>query len=36
MMLSEKLRYLRTVEGQLRGLERDMTQQEVIRLSGRK
>src|SRR4051794_37124424 len=31
MTLAEKLRYLRTVEGQLRGLNREMTQQEVVR-----
>jgi transcriptional regulator with XRE-family HTH domain len=30
MTLAEKLRYLRTVEGHLRNLNRDMTQQEVI------
>src|SRR5690349_1128369 len=30
MTLAEKIRYLRTVEGHLRGLNRDMTQQEVI------
>jgi transcriptional regulator with XRE-family HTH domain len=31
MTLGEKLRYLRLVEGNLRGFERDMTQQEVVR-----
>jgi transcriptional regulator with XRE-family HTH domain len=31
MKLGEKLRYLRLVEGTLRGLEREMTQQEVVR-----
>ncbi|HLW55219.1 MAG TPA: helix-turn-helix transcriptional regulator [Candidatus Angelobacter sp.] len=31
MTLGEKLRYLRLVEGNLRGLGRDMTQQEVVR-----
>ena len=31
MMLGEKLRYLRQMEGTLRGLEREMTQQEVVR-----
>ena len=31
MKLGEKLRYLRLVEGNLRGLGRDMTQQEVVR-----
>ena len=31
MRLGEKLRYLRTIEGTLRGLGRDMTQQEVVR-----
>ena len=31
MTLGEKLRYLREVEGTLRGLEREMTQQEVVR-----
>jgi len=31
MSLGEKLRYLREVEGALRGLGRDMTQQEVVR-----
>jgi transcriptional regulator with XRE-family HTH domain len=30
MTLGEKLRYLRLVEGNLRGLGRDMTQQEVV------
>jgi len=31
MRLGEKLRYLRLVEGTLRGLNREMTQQEVVR-----
>lgn len=31
MTLGEKLRYLREVEGALRGFEREMTQQEVVR-----
>jgi transcriptional regulator with XRE-family HTH domain len=31
MTLGEKLRYLREVEGALRGLDREMTQQEVVR-----
>jgi transcriptional regulator with XRE-family HTH domain len=31
MKLGEKIRYLREIEGALRGLGRDMTQQEVIR-----
>lgn len=31
MKLGEKMRYLREVEGTLRGLGRDMTQQEVVR-----
>src|SRR5260370_41718539 len=31
MTLGEKLRYLRLVEGNLRGLGRDMTEQEVVR-----
>jgi transcriptional regulator with XRE-family HTH domain len=31
MKLGEKLRYLREVEGSLRGLERAMTQQELVR-----
>ena len=30
MTLGEKVRYLREVEGTLRGLERAMTQQEVV------
>src|SRR5882757_5553042 len=30
MTLGEKLRYLRLVEGNLRGLNRDLTQQEVV------
>jgi transcriptional regulator with XRE-family HTH domain len=32
MKLGEKLRYLREVEGTLRGLGRELTQQEVVRL----
>jgi transcriptional regulator with XRE-family HTH domain len=32
MRLGEKLRYLREVEGALRGLERELSQQEVVRL----
>src|SRR3954453_17809245 len=32
MTLGEKLRYLREVEGTLRGLERELSQQEVVRL----
>ena len=31
MTLGEKVRYLRDVEGALRGLDREMTQQEVVR-----
>jgi len=31
MKLGEKIRYLRSVEGTVRGLGRDMTQQEVVR-----
>src|SRR5437764_4208020 len=31
MTLGEKIRYLREVEGTLRGLSREMTQQEVVR-----
>lgn len=31
MRLGEKIRYLREVEGALRGLDRDMSQQEVVR-----
>jgi transcriptional regulator with XRE-family HTH domain len=31
MKLGEKIRYLRLMEGNLRGLSRDMTQQEVVR-----
>lgn len=31
MKLGEKIRYLREVEGSLRGLNREMTQQEVVR-----
>jgi hypothetical protein len=32
MKLGEKLRYLRVVEGTVRGLDREMTQAEVSRL----
>jgi transcriptional regulator with XRE-family HTH domain len=32
MRLGKKLRYLREVEGTLRGLDRELTQQEVVRL----
>src|SRR5262245_19290360 len=35
MSLAEKLRYLRTIEGQLRGLDREMTQLEVVRAISR-
>jgi transcriptional regulator with XRE-family HTH domain len=31
MTVAEKIRYLRTVEGRLRGLDREMTQKEVVR-----
>ncbi len=31
MKLSDKIRYLREVEGNLRGLNRAMTQQELVR-----
>ena len=31
MRLGQKIRYLREMEGALRGLDRDMTQQEVVR-----
>ena len=31
MKLGEKIRYLREVEGSLRGLDRPMTQQELVR-----
>ena len=31
MTLAEKIRYLREVEGSLRGLGRPMTQQELVR-----
>src|SRR6185436_5321826 len=31
MKLGEKIRYLREMEGTLRGLNREMTQQEVVR-----
>ena len=31
MTLGEKLRYLRQLEGTFRGVEREMTQQEVVR-----
>ena len=34
MSLGEKLRYLREVEGALRGMNRELTQQEVVRLIG--
>jgi len=34
MTLGEKVRYLRLVEGELRGLGRDMSQQEVVRAIG--
>ena len=34
MSLGEKLRYLRDVEGALRGMNRELTQQEVVRLIG--
>src|SRR5229473_4577140 len=35
MTHGEKLRYLRLMEGNLRGLGRDMTQQEVVRAIGK-
>jgi transcriptional regulator with XRE-family HTH domain len=35
MRLGEKIKYLRLVEGTLRGLDREMTQQEVVRAIGR-
>lgn len=35
MRLGDKVRYLRQVEGTLRGLDREMTQQEVVRALGR-
>ena len=35
MQLAEKLRYLRRVEGHLRGLGRDMTQQEIVLAVGK-
>jgi transcriptional regulator with XRE-family HTH domain len=35
MQLGEKIRYLREVEGALRGMERAMTQQEVVRAISR-
>jgi transcriptional regulator with XRE-family HTH domain len=35
MSLGEKLRYLREVEGTLRGLGREMTQQEIVRAIAR-
>ena len=35
MRLGEKIRYLRLVEGTLRGLGREMTQQEAVRAIGR-
>jgi len=31
MKLGEKIRYLREVEGSLRGLERPLTQQELVK-----
>ena len=31
MTLAEKIRYLREVEGSLRGLDRPMTQQELLK-----
>jgi len=34
MKLGEKIRYLREVEGSLRGLRRPMTQQEIVRAIG--
>lgn len=34
MTVAAKLRYLRTVEGQLRGLKREMTQKEVVNAIG--
>jgi transcriptional regulator with XRE-family HTH domain len=36
MRLGEKIRYLRMVEGTLRGLDREMTQQEVVRAIARR
>src|SRR5690242_4027043 len=35
MKLGEKLRYLRLMEGNLRGMSREMTQQEVVRAIGK-
>ena len=35
MTLGEKLRYLRLVEGSLRGYDRELTQQEVVRAIGK-
>ena len=35
MRLAEKIRYLREVEGSLRGLNRPMTQQELVRAVGK-
>jgi transcriptional regulator with XRE-family HTH domain len=35
MILGEKIRYLREVEGSLRGLGRPMTQQEIVRALGK-
>src|ERR1700680_5009945 len=35
MTLGEKLRYLRLVEGSLRGYSRELTQQEVVRAIGK-
>ena len=34
MKLGEKLRYLRLVEGTLRGMDREMTQQELANMIG--
>ena len=31
MKLGEKIRYLREIEGSLRGLDRDLSQQEMVR-----
>src|SRR5690242_9236747 len=35
MRLGEKIRYLREVEGALRGFDREMTQQEIVRAAKR-
>jgi transcriptional regulator with XRE-family HTH domain len=35
MTIAEKVRYLRVVEGQLRGLNREMTQKELVQAIGR-